>query len=301
MKLKLILILTLGGLLFADSYSDILSPNTELTKRELHSLKLSKEWLDSKDKSFRGENGSVGFLYGATMPRIVAAPNRITDIQFEPGEILREVQLGDTVRWNISPSISGDASNMVSHVILKPKDSGLETTLVVFTDRRSYHFNLASNKKNYMPIVSFKYPENLKKKWDTYKTYMAKKKEASKFTTPTGTTSIENLNFNYSVKGSASWKPLRVYNNGIKTYISMPNSMKHSEAPILMVLDAHSNKQLVNYRLKGSTFIVDKIFDSAVLIVGVGMDQEKVTIQRVGTKHSSNDILDFLNNTQETL
>jgi len=31
------------------------------------------------------------------------------------------------------------------------------------------------------------------------------------------------------------------------------------------------------------------------------MDQEKVTIQRVGTKHSSNDILDFLNNTQETL
>ena len=134
-----------------------------------------------------------------------------------------------------------------------------------------------------------------------YKTYMAKKKSAAKFTTPTGTTNIENLNFNYKIKGIASWKPLRVYNNGVKTYISMPSTMKHNEAPILMVLDTHSNKQLVNYRLKDNTFIVDKIFDSAVLIVGVGIDQQKITIERTGIKHSSNNILDFLNNTEEEL
>jgi len=297
----LLFIFTFSYLLFADSYSDVLSPNTELTPRELHSLKLSKEWLDSKDKSFRGKDGSVSFLYGATMPRIVAAPNRITDIQLEPGEVLREVQIGDTVRWIISPSISGDSANMVSHVIITPTDSGLETTLVIFTDRRSYHFNLVSNKKNYMPIVSFKYTGNLKKKWNMYKNYMAKKKEDSKFTTPTGITNIENLNFNYRVSGSASWKPLRVYNNGKKTYISMPSSMKNNEAPILMVLDAHSNKQLVNYRLKGSTYIVDKIFNAAVLIVGVGIDQEKVTIERIGTKHSSNNILDLFNGTEEEI
>jgi len=39
---------------------------------------------------------------------------------------------------------------------------------------------------------------------------------------------------------------------------------------------------IVNYRLQDGRYIVDQIFDQAVLISGVGKRQERVTITRGG-------------------
>ena len=274
--------------------------NPKLSKREYHSLKLTKEWMNNGNKSFRGKDGKVTFLFGATMPRVVTAPLRTTDIQLQPGEKIRDVQIGDTVRWMVSPSISGEAPYEVSHVIVKPTDVGLRTNLTIFTNRRSYHLNLLSRKNSYMPMIGFRYADEINAKWANYQNYMNKQKKAQSFNTTPGSTprNISSLDFNYKISGSASWKPLRVYNDGVKTYIQMPKSMQFKEAPVLMVLDKHDNKQLVNYRLKGDRYIVDKIFDEAVLIVGVGEDQEKIVIQKRNRRYSSNalDILDEANN-----
>ncbi|MGJ9087292.1 TrbG/VirB9 family P-type conjugative transfer protein, partial [Campylobacter coli] len=49
---------------------------------------------------------------------------------------------------------------------------------------------------------------------------------------------IENLDFGYSIEGNAPFKPLRIYNDGIKTYIQMPKNLKFYEAPALMILDS---------------------------------------------------------------
>ena len=38
---------------------------------------------------------------------------------------------------------------------------------------------------------------------------------------------------------------------------------------------------MVNYRLQGDRYIVDTIFDKAILIAGVGKGQDKITIKRV--------------------
>ena len=62
--------------------------------------------------------------------------------------------------------------------------------------------------------------------------------------------------------GRYLWTPVAVYNDGLKTYIEMPETMKSSEAPVLYV--KNSGKLLmVNYRLKGNMFIVDRLFDEA--------------------------------------
>jgi len=273
---------------------DLLSSNSrELSQREWHSVNLAKEWLDNGNKSFRGNDGSVSFLYGSTMPRVIVAPLKITDIQFQVGETIKDVQVGDTTRWMTSPSISGDGKNQISHLLVKTTDVGLETTLFVSTNKRTYHMNLFSRKHEYMPIVGFKYKDEINKKWDAYNNHFKEEKQIQKESKSLKVTTylsknINNLNFEYSITGEASWKPIRVYNDGIKTYIQMPNSMKYQEAPIFMVLDQGDNNQLVNYRLKENNYIVDKLFKKGILIIGVGSNQEKITITKKGLRQSSN-------------
>ena len=279
----------IGGILLLSSplvADDLLSQNSRsLTQREWHSLSLAKEWLNNGNKSFRGADGSISFLYGATMPRVIVAPLKITDIQFQEGEEIKDVQLGDTTRWMVSPSISGEGKKQISHLLVKTTDVGLETTLFVSTNRRTYHMNLFSRKYEYMPIIGFKYRDDINKKWEAYNQHIKKEKRVEKKLNTLQITSslsknIENLDFQYNIIGEADWKPIRVYNDGIKTYIEMPSSMKFNEAPIFMVLDQGNNNQLVNYRLKENNYIVDKLFQKAILIIGVGSNQEKITIER---------------------
>lgn len=97
---------------------------------------------------------------------------------------------------------------------------------------------------------------------------------------------LGNLNFGYSISGDASWKPLRVYNDGVKTIIQMPSSMAQTEAPTLLVirkdggLFSDDETVMVNYRVQDDRYIVDTIFDKAILIAGVGSSQDRVTITR---------------------
>jgi len=298
MRKKVIMTTILSMHLMAEN-SFLNTKDPYLTKRELHSIKIARKWIRNGVKSIRGKDGSVTFMYGLTMPSIITAPLRITDIRLEPGEKIREVQLGDTVRWQVSPSISGTPPDEVSHVIVKPTDVGLSTTLAIFTDRRTYNLNLKSTKYRYMPIVEFKYPEAIKEKWQEYQDYIQEQESAREMEVmPNGVTqNIDNLDFNYQVSGNYSWKPIRVYNDGIHTYIQMPHSMKFKEAPVLMVLDGGGNEQLVNYRLKNDRFVVDKLFDKAVLIKGVGSSQEKVLIvhSRSGSNSRLNEALELLN------
>lgn len=259
----------------------------EFTAREIHSLKLARKWMKNRSKSFRGSDGSVKFVYGATMPSIIAAPLRITDIQLQPGEIVREVQMGDKVRWVVSPSISGKAPSEVSHIIVKPTDVGLRTSMAIFTDRRTYHLNLISSKKRYMPIVGFAYQDEIDAKWNAYRRYVNSGKKAKEFKIPGSSKprSIDNLDFSYRIDGNYYWKPTRVYSDGRKTYIQLPLSVKARELPVLMVLD-NDGKKLVNYRVKNNTFIVDKLFKQAVLIMGVGSSQEKIIMTHLKASRS---------------
>ena len=79
---------------------------------------------------------------------------------------------------------------------------------------------------------------------------------------------------------------MRVYNDGVKTIIEMPKAMNQTEAPTLLVvrkeggLFSDDETVMVNYRVQSNRFIVDTIFDKAILIAGVGGSQDRVTIER---------------------
>lgn len=268
--------------LMASNMPALTGKEKKLTAKQAQAVGLSKEWIEANEQATRGQYGAVNFLYGSTLPSIVTAPLHETDIQLEPGEKIRDIQAGDTVRWVISPSISGSGENEVSHVILKPTDIGLETTIYIYTDRRPYHLHVVSRKNDYMPVISFDYPEKTKAKWDAYYKQKAVVEDTKKLVVENDVPArnLESLDFDYKVEGVASWKPVRVYNDGVQTYVQMPEKMKFNEAPVLMVLDHKGTEKIVNYRLKGDRFIVDKLFDHAELIAGVGDNQEKIEIFR---------------------
>ena len=101
---------------------------------------------------------SPGALY-----QVYVSPGQITDIALEPGEQLTgsgPVAAGDTVRWIIGDTESGNGDTRRVHVLVKPTRPAIETNLVVNTDRRTYLIELRSHDKPYMPAVAWFYPES---------------------------------------------------------------------------------------------------------------------------------------------
>ena len=119
-----------------------------------------------------------------------------------------------------------------------------------------------------------------------WKDKSGEKQERTDNTLPATGEYLGDLSFDYELSGSASWKPVRVYNDGRKTIIEMPGTMQQTEAPTLLVvrkeggLFTDDETVLVNYRVQGNRYIVDTVFDRAILIAGVGSSQDRVTISR---------------------
>ena len=52
--------------------------------------------------------------------------------------------------------------------------------------------------------------------------------------------------------------------------------MRHSS-----VEDIRSRRDIANYRVRGRYYVVDRLFAKAVLALGVGRNQQRVTITRL--------------------
>src|SRR5229473_283348 len=57
--------------------------------------------------------------------------------------------------------------------------------------------------------------------------------------------------------------------------------MKTSDAPALLIA-AGGGTQMVNYRVEGNYYVVDRLFNQAILVSGVGRQQDRVTIAYAG-------------------
>ncbi len=157
----------------------------------------------------RGEDGVIRFLYGATLPTVVCAPLQVCDLALQPGEIVNNVNVGDKVRWNVSPGLSGSPAGQVTHLIIKPTDAGLVSSMTIETNRRTYAIKLVSTQHEWMPLVAFNYPDDMQRQWSAYQQNAAWGAAAS--TLPTGE-NVANLDFGFRLSGDdPSWRPLRVY------------------------------------------------------------------------------------------
>lgn len=266
-----------------------LSPSEEVALANYNHWKTSG--ARSLQKSYTASDGTTVFTYNAQIPSIVCALLQITDITLERGEMINSVNIGDSARWSVEPAVEGSGSNTIQHVLVKPLDIGISTTMMITTDRRSYHLTLKSrNSRDYLPRVSFAYPQEALAKFQALSAANAaqRKRDAIEVDRQKGSKAyLGDLNFNYTIDGDVSWKPVRVFDDGQKTIIEMPKSMLYRNAPTLMVLDkeggwfSDDKTSVINYRLQGTRYVVDGLFDQAILSLDVGSDQQRVVIKRV--------------------
>ena len=238
------------------------------------------------NKAALREPSSAGFIRAVqvypyaqgALYRLYASPERVTDIALQPGETITSVAAGDTVRWTIGDTTSGSGANLRTHILVKPFSVGLKTNLVITTSRRVYHIELESRSGGAMAALSWTYPQD-------ELIALRREQEAAAAAAPIASgLAVERLNFDYAISGDKpAWRPLRAFDDGRQTFIEFPRSIAVGEAPPLFVIGDDGKAQLVNYRVAGRYYVVDRLFGAAELRLG-SRKQKVVRISSVQPK-----------------
>lgn len=212
---------------------------------------------------------SEGALY-----KLYAAPGQVSDIALQPGEQLGAVASGDTARWVIDDSSSGAGEARRTHILVKPFAAGLTNNLVITTDRRTYHLALVSTRGPAMAALSWTYPQD-----DLLALTRKAAAEQSALPAAAGV-NVERLRFDYAITGDKpDWRPVRAFDDGRQTFIEFADTITQGDAPPLFLIGPKGDAELVNYRMNGRYYVVDRLFDVAELRLGL-KQQQVVRISR---------------------
>lgn len=245
-----------------------------------------KTLIGSANAAARTQPARDGFLNAiqlypwaeGALYQLYAAPGQITDIALQEGEQLvgpGPVAAGDTVRWIIGDTISGSGSAQRVHILIKPTRTGLVTNLVINTDRRTYHLELRSTPQTYMASVSWTYPQ------DALIARAVRSPDAAIAAPAMPSIDIDALNFRYRIEGDRpSWRPLRAFDDGRQVLVELPSSIGGSDLPPLFITGDTGELELANYRVRGRFLVIDRLFNSAELRLGVGKSEKHVRILR---------------------
>lgn len=202
------------------------------------------------------------YAHGA-LYRLYAAPERVTDILLQPGESLVAVAAGDTARWTVGDTTSGTGETRRTHILVKPFAAGLATNLVITTDRRAYHIQMESRAATAMAALSWTYPQ------DELIALQRRQAEAEAARPVAAGLALEALNFAWEISGdSPAWRPVRAFDDGQQVFIEFPVAVAVGEAPPLFVIGEDGEAALVNYRMQGRFYVVDRLFAAAELRLG---------------------------------
>jgi type IV secretion system protein VirB9 len=210
--------------------------------------------------------------------RIDASPRFLTVIALRPGEKLISKAAGDTVRWVIGET-AGGGGPLQTLVMIKPLQGGLRTNIVLTTDQRVYMIEAVSHEEPvFTSMVSWQYPAEEMRELQLARAVAQVQTLARQANVVDAGLDVSRLNFNYEVRPAGGsmfrssrpprWTPVRVFDDGSKTYIQFPPNLASSEAPPLFVVGPQNRAELVNYRFAGGYYVVDRLFSLAELRLG---------------------------------
>ena len=219
--------------------------------------------LPSRDDGFVGGVQLFAWSPGRVF-EVWTAPLRVTTLTLAPGENLVAKAAGDTIRWQIGEAMSGDGASRITHVLLKPLERGLETNLILTTNRRIYLIDLKSGAPDAF---------NAAVAWDAEalaEVSIPQGVPAAPTSPPVAMPEGE-LDGRYRIEPQGRrprWTPTSVFNDGLRTFITFDPDLQVDEAPVLFVIAPDGETQMVNYRQAGGLFIVDRVFERAELRLG---------------------------------
>ena len=169
-------------------------------------------------------------------------------IEFEEGEVIQTISMGDPTPW---------LTNVLGNkLFLKPVAAYPQTTMTVFTNKRSYYFELDAlepdtvDEKDILFFIKFTYPSsndknivkfNVKTKRDDYPDL----------------SDLTKYNFNYEFAGSPSIAPIKVFDDGIFTYMEFKT--ENAEIPAIFVVNDQGYEALVNFRVIDEYVAIERV------------------------------------------
>ena len=271
------------SLLFAGLLVSCVPANSEPLPIVAGQSAIVDEWQARQPALALGEAGRVVMTYGDAPPALVCAPLHICAIEFGPEEEFHDApSLSDPVRWQMEVREGFAAGSRRQYIIVKPAQNAGRAILTVFTNRRFYSLALIPDPKTYTPILAFRYPDDeaavararieaqARETAEAAANEAAAKREELDHTglaVHDGLVAAGDLNFAYRIAGKAAFAPQRIYDDGRKTYIELPQSWR-GEFPIFLASDAGGTDRVVNYRVDGRRYEIEGVYETSTLRLG---------------------------------
>ena len=195
--------------------------------------------------------------------QVYCRPGFTTDVQLAPGEKVLKITAGDKINWEYRYM----ADKNGYHLYISPTQMGIETNLIIITDKHNYQLMLATSKQFY-PIVKWNYPQEHYEVQDDKNIVMEVK-------------SVDQLNFKYNISRAEEypWAPECVFDDGFRTFIRLAPGKADKYRPLLMIKKA-GRWMLTQYAVKSGALVVGETFREGMLILGNGEQRKTVRIEK---------------------
>lgn len=134
----------------------------------------------------------------AQVYRLNVSLTHVTTVEFGEGESIRSIIAGDTIGFEIDGVPGGRA------FAIKPVARGVHTNVTVYTNRRSYYFNVQEISSPTFYVVQFRYPDDNRRS--------------------TNAIARAAANYNYSASARTEFTPTRIWDDGTFTYFAFPRN-----------------------------------------------------------------------------
>ncbi len=228
---------------------------------------------------FAVEPGVTLVPFGTAAPELECETLRVCAVELETGERVVKTYMGDGERWKVDVQLSQEGG-VKPLVVLKPTECGIETNLIVSTDRRIYDV-LVKSRACGSPGEGLKLgPRRLRFDYGGFSQAWNDKGQPGGATAQSGAVKPQNLNFKYTWAGG--WrgpKPKLVYDDGERIYVQMEKVPE--KAPAIFRKGA-DGLELVPFRLEGNVYVIEAVPEEFVLVAGPHERRDRTVVRRVG-------------------
>lgn len=186
---------------------------------------------------------------------VVTVPGRAgiqTTIQFEPGERIENVAIGDSAGWQVTPNRRADL------LFLKPILPDSRTNMTVVTDRRTYLFDLTTGGKGgplYVMRFSYPMPAAAPALTAAEAPPPDVTPRAVEIALPPAPTPAD-LDFAWVKEGPEKLLPAQVFDDGHSTYLRWDTG---AEVPAILVPGPDGTEGPANYAMRNDLIVLDGV------------------------------------------
>jgi type IV secretion system protein TrbG len=194
--------------------------------------------------------------------RIDVAVTGTTHLSFPAGERILVYGGLRPTDWFVQ-RVDGEGLQEASHLLITPQERQRRGRLTIVTSKGVYYLDLRSHEEVGVTGVIWHHPE-------------------AAVRAPRGRAEIVHRGYTVTVEsGAPAWVPAAeaIWDAGGKTYIQAPAIMAHLSAPVIYVRHGAA-RHLVNYRLRGTLFVIDRLAQAFELRLGNDAGAEVVVVSR---------------------